>query len=401
MLQIHHADDAATDPRSPSKLYADACWAANPRLSPDWWREAQGHTFGKLALDWRTAISQPEHLLTGCNLILASPATWPAVTATLAASPAAEAFVTILVTPDATTIPTPAPTFLLWQPAASTTPQQRQTALIQLETHVRNGTVEAYGLALDDLATHPLHHWLEDAAEAANTVWSRRKRPALRLLLTPMDMLDLTLLTAPLAKHKAEAVSTLELAARLDLTTIITAPALPTDADLPPEALAALTQAAGAEHHLNQILGGWPQLHGQPLFSLLSPLSQGYTPWATPGHAHAWQTRLWPQLRQQWQALATPVTQPNITEYLNQLEKLQIYIPALALAAVQPLLQHALQRLAGHFPPLWLETDDFTRNLAFLTSIPGVTALALASPFQPLSLQQRPNLPDIGAFWQS
>lgn len=390
MLHIHHTEDPdGADPRSPSKLYADTCWATNPRLSPDWWREALGHTVGKLALDWRTHITQPEHLLTGCNLVLASDTTWPAVAAALNRTPAADAYVTILITPDPHRLPPPHPRLLVWN-APDTTPEHRLTTLIHLENKVKNGDIEAYGIVPGN---HPLHLWLEEAAESAQTVYQRRKRPALRLLVAPFDLLDLTLLTHENTTHKSEPVSTLELAARLGLAVIALAPSLPQEAEIP-ESIQVLTSAAEAENTLNHTLGGWPQIHGQPLFSLLAHLAHGQTPWPTPHHWHNWLTHVWPTLQTHWHSLPPS---PAITTYLAALTNLLPHGSVLALASAQPHLYKVLEDLHPRFPAPYQSQSPLTQALALLSSIPGLTAVAPGVPFNPNPLQQFPNLPDVGA----
>lgn len=394
MLHIHHAED---DSRSPSKIYADACWAANPRLSPTWWSEALGHTVGKLALDWRTRVHQPHYLATGCNLVLASPQTWPQTCTELAAAPAPQSFVTILVTPHPG-VPNalPSPHFLVWQPQSG--PDASQSELQALEGLVKSGEIEAYGLQLADSIAHPLHLWLDAAAEAANTVYGRRKRPALRLLMAGLDLLDLTLLTAPVTQHKTESVSTLELAARLALPVIITTSLLPDEAAATPPAAAlqVLTDVAQAENALNQALGGWPQQNGQQLFSVLAHLAQGQAPWPTPALWHAWQAHLWPQLQTQWNTLANPASRSLISHYLLTLGAVQPYGEVLAVAAAQPLLLHFLAGIASRLPQSWQGADSLALATGLLASMPGVTSLALATSFNPAPLQQLGTLPDLG-----
>lgn len=392
MLHIHHDDDA----QHPSKAYADACWAANLSLSPDWWREALGYTVGKLALDWRTAISQPEHLATGSNLILVSVATWPEVSALLAATPSPHAYMVVLITSTLDALPANLPAFVIWQPT-SPTPENRQQALVQLEDLAKTGQIEAYGISMPDPVTHPLHLWLEDAAIAANTVWARRKRPALRLIHGNLDLLDLSLLTEPATLHKTETVSTLELAARLSLTLLITASALPLEAAPTTEALDHLTQIATIEHEINQRLNGWPSINGQPLFSVLSHLAQGLTPWPNLVIWQSWQAHVWPQLQTQWGELSKQGNTLLIKEYLQILQAFLPYGPSLAAAASAPLAAEIIQKLAPHFPSIWKDTGPATQTYALLTSIPAVTAICLANPFNPQPLHQRPNLADVGA----
>ena len=388
MLQIHHAEED-TEARSPSKQYADACWESDPRISPDWWREALGHTVGKLALDWRTAVKQPEHLLTGCNLVLSSPRTLAAVNAALGSTPQPHAYVNVLITSNPAALAAPWPHLLVWQPS-DPTPEQRLHTLIHLENMVKSGQIEAYGIVPD---AHPLHLWLEDAANAAHSVYARRKRPGLRLLVAPLDLLDLSLLTHENTEHKSEPVSPLEFAARLGLAVIALAPSIPTEIDIS-RAIQSLTSAAEAEHTLNQSLGGWPQIQGRQLFNLLSHLGQGHTPWPTSHQWHNWHSHLWPELKTYWHQLPC---NPAIATYLAALENLLPHGPALALSSAQPLLEEALQTLSPRFPQSWQAQTPAVRNLGMLASIPGVTAVASVGIFDPKPLQHLPNLPDVGA----
>lgn len=386
MLQIHHAEDGPT----PTKAYADACWQANPRLSPDWWREAHGYTLGRMALDWRNDIHQTAHLATGSNLILTSPATHAQALATVAATlPNPAAAVTCLVTPG---LPAqPGATYVLWQP--TTNPEDAQLQLTHLENLARSGAIEAYGLSLATLPQPALGAWLEAATSAAEAAWGRKKRPALRLLHLPLCLTNLTALTEPTETHKDEPVSLLELAARLGLTVIASPQVWPEAAQPPLEALQALTAAAHAEHALNTALGGWPHAEDQPLFSLLAHLSAGQAPWPTPRHWHNWNVHLRPQLEDVWHNLYPDESRA----YLAALHALLPYGETLARAAAQPLFAHLLATLQPRLPQPWQALLAPEAALAMLTSIPGVTSVAVAAPCHAAVLRTVPNIPDIGA----
>lgn len=388
MLHIHHAEDD----RSPSKSYADACWQANPRLSPDWWREALGYTVGKLALDWRQQVFQPEHLATGCNLVLMTPETCDAARRTVAAQTPPGAVAEILVTGQPLTFAAPLPPILLWAPQGATQAERLET-LIQLERMVKSGQIEAYGLSFGSLPTPPLHVWLEDAAIAAETAYGRRKRPALRVLHAPLDLTDLSLLTSPATLHKTEPVTTLELASRLGLVVIASPVLQPAQTQPAPEALAALTAMAEQEHALNQALNGWPQAHGQPLFSVLAHLAAGHTPWGSVSQWYNWQNHLLPELLEQWRN----IHHPAVPAYLNALKNIQAYGAGLAASAEANRRTQLLEDFRPRLPGSHQHLDAQQQNLAILAAIPGVTAVASAVPLAPEKLRNLPDIADIGA----
>jgi hypothetical protein len=193
--------------------------------------------------------------------------------------------------------------------------------------------------------------------------------------------------------HKSESVSTLELAARLGLTVIAINPTLPQDVDISNE-IQYLMQVAEAENTLNQGLGGWPQIHGQPLFSVLTHLGHGQTPWQTPHHWHNWLNHVWPTLRNHWQSLPQ---NPQISQYIQVFENLLPHGETLASASAQPALYQVLDQLKSHFPEAWQTQSSSSQTLGLLASIPGITAVALPHAFDPKPLQHLPNLPDVGA----
>lgn len=401
MLRIHHdlndtPDESTPDTRGPSKQYADACWQADPRLSPDWWHEGLGRTFGKLALDWRANLHQQDYLDGGCNMVLVSPRTWAQAQVVIGQSPHAGACIPLLVTSQVTPLPTHLPPFVVWQPGSSTTFAQRRHALHTLETLVYQRKIEGYGLLLDTTDPHPLHTWLEEAGLVATTVWERRKRPALQIIMVEQDLLDLSLFTTKTTRHRDEPVSPLELAARLNLTTILLPSALPNASTLPQEALAALTLAAEEENTLNRFLGGWPQIGGQPLFSLLAHVSRGRAPWPTPAIWRNWRIHVWPQLQSTWQHLLSPANRPHIQRYLQHLEALERYGEALSSHAAQPLLEDGLNYMLPRMPEAWRHENNLTRALGVLSSLPGVGAVAVSVPFLLQPLRHLPNLPDVG-----
>jgi len=403
MLRIEHtdtlADTATDDPRAPTKRYADALWQTHPRVSPDWWREALGHTVGKLALDWRTHIGSPPALAEGCNLVVASPATWTQTCAHLQGQPLPEGFTTVLMVPDAT-LPQTVPSFAVWSPASLPDVTTRHHVLERLEQAVQQGRIEAYGVHLSAGGSLPLHQWLEEAATAAATVWSRKKRPALRWVVVEQDLLNLSHVIHASTRHRDEAVSTLELASRLGLAVLVLPLVLPAPAEPLQAALEALVQVAQTESALNEDLGGWPHAGDQPLFSVLASLGQGYTPWPTPYVWHAWRAQVWPHVQATWQALATDRNDPLMKAYLAAWEALLSHGENLSIAAAQPVLTQVVSSLTPQLPDMWQAADPTMQSLAVLTSLPAVTAVAVAQVPPLALLRDVPGLPDVARVLQ-
>ncbi len=387
MLQIHHAAEGP----SPSKAYADACWQANPRISPDWWREAHGYTLGRIAHDWRHAVPANTNLTTGSNLVLASPSTLQQALKAVVRLSQPQAAPVALVTPDAMATATGV-TFTLWNPQ-DTTPANAHASLVHLEEQARSGAIDLYGLSFDALPQPSLTEWLQAAAAAAEHVWGRKKRPALRMLHVPLCLTNLAALTVQNEVHKSEPVSVLELAARLGFAVITTPQVMPDAPEPSAAALAALTAAAHAEHALNQAIGGWPHADGRQMFSLLAHLAAGLAPWPTPGHWFNWQAHVLPQMVHVW----TTMNPQEAEGYLAALENLRPYGESLAAAAAKPVLGHILDVVTPRLVQPWQGLNAPERTLAILTSIPAVTAVAVASGCNIKALQTVADIPDIGA----
>ncbi|RYG60633.1 MAG: hypothetical protein EON60_06505 [Alphaproteobacteria bacterium] len=387
MLQIHHAAEGPT----PSKAYADACWQANPRISPDWWREAQGYTVGRIAHDWRSRVPAAPNLTIGSNLILAALATLQQALQARVALATPQAAPIVLVTPDVHA-PAEGASVILFNPQ-HVPPADAHASLVHLEQQARSGTIDIYGLSFDTLPQPSLNAWLDAAALAAEEVWGRKKRPALRMLHLPLCLTNLAALTVQQEVHKAEPVSVMELAARLGFAVIATPQVLPGNADPSSAALATLTAAAHAEHALNQTLGGWPQAEGQQLFSLLAHLAAGLAPWPTPQHWYNWQAQVLPHLVQVWQALYPTES----AAYLQALQALRPFGESLAAAAAQPILDQVLEVLTPRLNQPWQGFAPTERMLAILASIPAVTTVAVPGACDINTLQAVADIPDIGA----
>ncbi len=401
MLRIEHTDTSSAtlvdDPRAPSKQYADALWQSHPRISPDWWREALGHTVGKLALDWRqpAAVLASEYALAeGCNLVVASPDTWSLVAKQIASQPQPDGVISVLMMDDGD-LPEKTPHYVIWSPVNLPDATARQQVLSRLETAVQQGHIEAYGIHMPAGGSLPLHTWLDEAATAAAVVWNRKKRSALRWVVVEQDLLNLSHVTHPTTLHREEAVSTLELASRLGLAVLVLPQVLPAAAEPPQAALEALVQVAQTESALNEALGGWPHAGDQPLFSVLAALGQGYTPWPTPYVWQAWRTQVWPHVQATWQALAAQRDDTLMAAYLAALEGLLPYGVALSHAAAQPVLAHVLAGLRPQVPQVWQNEPETTLILGVLTALPAVTAVAVVQVPPLAPLRDAPGLPDV------
>lgn len=400
MLRIEHSETphvvGDSDPRSATKRYADALWQANPRISPDWWREAHGHTLGKVALDARDEGKVAEALAAGCNLVVATPQSWPSFHAEVSLLPEAAACISLLLVPDAT-LPEVLPTCAVWSPSSLPDAAVRGQVLQGLEQAVQGGRIEAYGLHLHQATLQPLHVWLQEAAAAAHAAWGRKKRPALRWLVVEQDLFNLAHVTHPTTLHHDEAVSTLELASRLGLAVVVLPQVLPSSPEPPAAALAALTAAAEAEAILHQSLGGWPQVQGQALFSLLAALGQGQAPWPDPYVWQAWQVQVWPHLQTIWRQVAEQGPAAEVEAYLAACRNLVPHGASLALAAAQPLLADMLDQLEQGLPAATQGQAPLGRLLTVLTALPAVTAVAVPvlPPLAPL--REAPGVPDVAA----
>jgi hypothetical protein len=380
MLTIVDGNATQTSVMAPSRAYAEAAWAANPALAPNWWRENLGETHSKFAYDGRMIAAAPRVLGQGVNLLLATPATRPAQL------PAG--VVVVLATAN-----TQAVADYLLLPLMGLDEPALIAAFQELESRVAHGTLQAYGVVADDLGTPtpgwPLHRLLGLAATAAESTWGRKKRPSLRIVLAPLDMLEWGLLFTSNTQHKTEAVSALELAARLSLMVLVQPHAVPeTVADT--AALQALTKVAEAEVALHHTLQGqWPHVAGQPVFSVLKLLESGQPPWPTPAVAQQWQQIIWPSLQAALHAL------PAATPLQAAWSELYPYVREIAHAAAAPLVQRALQQLP--WPAPWAELPPTLQQLALLASVPGVGAVVVPPNTDLASLHALPDLPDIGA----
>lgn len=413
MLKIIAADETAPA----DKRYADACWRANPRIAASWWREAQGHTVGKIGLDWRKRVTQQTLLEQGFNLVLAAEETYAGAVAAMAAAQAEEGALHLWLTTASPLMwlennPQPQPGLvLLWQPEAGGDEIGRHAVLKGLEEACRAGKISGYGLADADLAQPdtplPLHGWLEEASQAAAVVWGRRKRPALRYLLANLDWLEPGWLTVENTQHHGQEVGALELAARLGLMVVAVQGARPLPPGAVPSAaaLGGLQKAAEAEQGLNAALGGWPQVAGRRVFSVLEALAAGRPPWPSPAAWRLWRRHQLPLLEELWRAqVATKAaTQAGaqlaqqVEGYLLALRQLEEGGEELANHAAQKTLAEVLGRVSAGLPPVWRWQPAPVLAAGLLGGLPGVAAVALPGVEGAESLQSLGDFADMGA----
>lgn len=392
-----------TQESSPTQIYAHQCWQTNPQISPDYWHEAQGHTLSRIALNWQTAVTQPELLTQSVNLILCTSATLAATQHAIATSghpPASFVIACLIPLPNLPTFTLPSltspliPILYLTESNPKNTPTYLNLALETLEEMVKKGHIDAYGIADSNIINPnppiPLHQWLEMAAISAQKIWSRPKRPSLRWMVAPLDLLNLNLLTSKNTQHKQELVTPLELAARLHLAVIGVPQTMPEAPSPSPTALHALTKFAQAEQKLNHDLGGWPTIQNQPLFSVLAHLAQGQTPWPTPTHWQHWQTETLPFLIN-YLNINHPTLSPSLTAAAQALLP---HGPSLVNAAAQPLLATVINQLSLNFPISWAGQGAATQAAMLLTSLPALTALALTPLINLNPLQKLPKHPN-------
>jgi hypothetical protein len=393
MTKVSFTDNHA----EPTKGYADARWHANPRLSPSSWRASQGFTVGKVAFDGRQSLEGLAAAMeVGCNLVVAGRMTLKDAAA-MAERPAMlvagfGAMDDYLEGADA----------WLW-PVGPTTAVAE--GFVTLERKVKDGELAFYGIALADGAAD-LGAWLERAGAAAEQVWGRKKRSALRLVMVPVNPLEMAAVHAGASTHKGESVSVLELAARLDLMVIadhalawagVDVRAVAADPTL--AALDALARLGRAERAVAEKLGGWPAAQGVPVFGVLPALAAGQAPWPHSAAWTHWMGHVWPGVDAAWRAV--PQT-PEVEAYRAAWQVLLPHGAMLAAVAGARLAETLRGQFGEAVPRAWRKLSFRAQAWGAISSLPGVTAvLAELSHSDALpdlrAVMEHPDMVDVAA----
>lgn len=381
MLKIIEAQPSS----NPSRAWVEAAWRENPAISPSWWRENLGFTHSKFICDARDAaeVTLPE----GVNVVLSGGQDL--------ALP--EGIVQLAMVSDATQ--PCAADVVLWQPPVAADDATCIAAFTVLEQRVRMGELVAYGLD-EPLLGHmgqlrPLHAWLALAEQAAEAVWGRKKRPALRVLYTRVDALATAPLLWPSTLLKGQTVPLLEHAVHLGLW-VLALPCSRQRGEAPHHALAALAQVAEAEVALHaELQGQWPHVAGQPVFMVLPALQQGHAPWRHPVHAVQWQRSAWPALQNAMQSLEGEAAQI----WRENWQVLHPLVPDLANSAAAqalPLLMRARQQ---HLPKPFWGLGMEAQHLMLCVAMPGVGGVVVAEDVDTRPVLGVADCPDIGGFF--
>ena len=162
-----------------------------------------------------------------------------------------------------------------------------------LEEQVKQGKIAFYGVSSNTFGveSHQGDHTdlakiFQAAQNAAQKAWGRKKRPMFRMVEMPVNVLELgalkTVNTEAQIIDGTEKVTTLELASRMNLAVLANRPlnAFPMsggiyrlsdaynreEADIPAVS-EIFEELKGTESALNKVLGGWPSVDEQSLFS--------------------------------------------------------------------------------------------------------------------------------------
>lgn len=232
-----------------TKAYADALWADTPSISPDYWRIMEGLTVGKLAFNRSLApLTCTLHELLpqlhnqGINAWYAhDPEMQAAVKIFFEQEPHKRESVVLHCAARANHVAediaratencgTPPDIAVLMAdfPPEPVNADNMLTALTALEEAVKEGYIQFYGIA-DARLTFPQNHadwqslstYHKTAQEAAYKAWGRRKRPLLRMVQFPFNIIETEAIALEnqeaLTFNTPEAVSVLELASRMHM----------------------------------------------------------------------------------------------------------------------------------------------------------------------------------------
>ena len=231
--RIEIADRGVTALGETTKGYADSCWQEQPTISPDAWRLWEGLTVNKAAF-----FVTRQHTLQDLAGAYEVGMNWWCI------APGAEAIVADFFSKQEAIVRQQIVVTLLWawQPEEAMPALDGSDAVLlvwpeeggdvvsladaftELESAVQTGALVAYGFACEALGGMSLQSTdfsFSDvyiiAQQAAEKVWQRKKRPALRLLGVPLNVLELQAIYAPYMEHKGVAVSVLEWAVHMNI----------------------------------------------------------------------------------------------------------------------------------------------------------------------------------------
>jgi hypothetical protein len=357
-ITLHHTETDAT------QAYAQSCWRNDPLISPTCWREGVLGTVGKVWVAGKTARAVPELLLSGVNGVVSGP------TEALEVLPDGVVQVLRLQVAEVLAIDArpPAQAWVL-QMHDTLAEDALLAAMVVCEQAVKDGLLQAWGVASAALGTPapvwPLTRLLALGSTAAETVWGRRKRSALRVVLAPLGLADLGLLTTANCAHSEGMVSALELAARLGLLVIIEPAPLP---DFTP-AVQGMTDLVNAELALHRALQGWPTKDGVPVWHGMGPLQAGLAPWPTLQSWQIWQTTVHPELLALWDGVVVPEDVQGFKDaYVAVLRE----IPAWGAMAA---LLGALRDFPARLDANWRTAAPHVQQVGVLSSVPGVSGV--------------------------
>jgi hypothetical protein len=358
-------------------------------LHPSWWRENLGFTHSKFIYDARAGFAAP--LPQGINVVLTNGH----------AAPLAEGVVHVAVLEDYTT-PVPADV-RLWQPPVQATDEECIAALVVLETHVMHGAYVAYGLADFTLGSptqrRSLQAWLGFAERAAEHVWGRKKRPALRALLVSFDVMATAPLFYPSSENKGQSVPLLEHAAQLGLW-VMAEPCWPTHETAQTKALQTLARVAEAEIAVHQALQGqWPHISGKPLFAVLPFLQRGAAPWQHPTEARVWRHTVWPMLVQAFIGVAPQLPVAIYTAWQEAWACLVPQLEDLAACAATTRIEACIVQQAQALPADLKQHPLTLQHGAVCAAVPGIGGVVVPPLLACALLHSLPDIADIGPFF--
>lgn len=381
MLKIIAADEGTT----PSRAWVEAAWRAAPNIHPTWWREHLGITHSKLICDVRGGLA--DDLPHGVNVLLTEGQH----------TNVSEGVIKLAVVQDAHA--KAYADVVLWQPPEGADDAMRLAACIALEVRVMRGESVAYGVSDawlgSPMQTCSLSDWLAIAAQAAEQVWGRKKRPALRAFVLNFDVLNTAPLFYPSSTHKGQQVPLLEQAVQMGLWVLAEPVRLPDDT-AQTQALQALSTLAEAEAELHKALHGqWPHMQGKPVFAVLPYLQQSSTPWYHPLDAAVWRQHIWPQM----DAMFTMQNDAHYAAWHRAWHALLPYLNTIAAIAAHRAIESVMENQAQVLSAEFASHPLMHQHIALCASVPGVGGVVVPETLNTKALCALPDMPDIWPFF--